>query len=250
MTDTGTVDTTSTVVTLKYILLSKVTSVRIQPIHNMFQHVGPVKLVLEQNLQHHSTLTVGDKLTVYYRGSEHSLVVKDLTLDSDKDIAEGGEGDVMGVMDVDVDHEKNEKISDKVDVHVVRGGTLINTDVVVDIDLSEEFQHNENLSTEKQLHAVSSGGRKLGGPPIGTVTNTDSSSTALGAISGDTESSPEPAFVLPEKEPEIGPGVVTCRVCVVVFVCCHIVVTSACSVPSCFSSYLFVYYSLSLFCIL
>ena len=117
-------------VTLKYVLLPKVTSTRIQPMLNLFSQVGPVKDVLEENLRCHSTLSVGDVLTVYYRGAKHKLIVREICLDSDDDSTlEDGEK-----------NNENEKI--------VRGGSLINTDVVVDIDISQEYlRHNTEKET-------------------------------------------------------------------------------------------------------
>ena len=53
---------------IKFVLLPKCTFAKLQPKHNKFFEVGPVKLFLEQNLQFHTTLTVGDLITVSYRG--------------------------------------------------------------------------------------------------------------------------------------------------------------------------------------
>ena len=136
-------------VTLKYVLLSKVTNVRIQPLNNLFSHVGPVKLVLEENLKYHTTLSVDDVLTIYYRGKQHKLIVKDITLQSDKE-----DDDKM-----EVEHGSIEKRN------VVRGGTLVNTDLVVDIDVSEEYRQKEieeALTSNIVSGSVTSRGRRLG----------------------------------------------------------------------------------------
>lgn len=53
---------------IKYVRLSKCTFAKLQPKHNNFIEVGPVKMCLEENLRFHTTLTVGDVLTVWYRG--------------------------------------------------------------------------------------------------------------------------------------------------------------------------------------
>ena len=87
---------------IKYVRLPKITYVKFEPKMNEFFAVGPVKLCLEENLRQHSTLTVGDILTVWYKGKSHVLSVVDM---------------------------KPEAM-----------GTLIDTDVEVDLDLSTEYK--------------------------------------------------------------------------------------------------------------
>lgn len=53
---------------IKFVLLPKCTFAKLQPKHNNFIEVGPVKQCLEENLRFHTTLSVGDQLTVWYRG--------------------------------------------------------------------------------------------------------------------------------------------------------------------------------------
>lgn len=173
-------------ISLKYVLLSKVNKVRIQPVHNLFANVGPVKQVLEENLRYHSTLTVNDVLTVYYRGKEHVLTVRDMCLDSDnEEKIEEEEENKMEVDESITDADATDMINNKTDALSavgrggatagVRGGSLINTDVVVDIDVSEEYL-NQPQQKPQQSAAIgagedysgsvsvgSSGGRKLGG---------------------------------------------------------------------------------------
>mmetsp|Transcript_24416 Transcript_24416/g.41350 ORF Transcript_24416/g.41350 Transcript_24416/m.41350 type:complete len:489 (+) Transcript_24416:87-1553(+) len=169
-------------VTLKYVLLSKVSSVRIQPVRNLFSQVGPIKLVLEENLRHHSSLSLGDVLTVYYRGSEHTLVVKDLTLESDQ--REEKDDDVMDEEDVsDVKHTKD---IDK----GYRGGTLINTDVVVDIDVSEEYlQQQQQEQAEAQKVQAS---KVVGGAATGRTTGGEFPSSSGHRLGGSSVSRPHP----------------------------------------------------------
>lgn len=90
---------------VKYIRLHKITYVKFQPILNKFFNLGPVKLVLEQNLRFHATLTLGDEVTVWHRGESYELRVTDI----------------------------------KPGTH----GTLIDTDVEVDLDLSDEYLQSE-----------------------------------------------------------------------------------------------------------
>lgn len=54
---------------IKFVLLPKCTFAKLQPKHNNFIEVGPVKQCLEENLRFHTTLSVGDQLTVWYRGT-------------------------------------------------------------------------------------------------------------------------------------------------------------------------------------
>lgn len=102
-------------VSIKYVQLAKCSYAKLQPIHNTFFEVGPVKLCLEENLRFHSTLTVGDVLTVWYRGKAHQLVVVEMKPDTK--------------------------------------GSLVNTDVEIDLELSQEYlqrQQKENEYKQQQ----------------------------------------------------------------------------------------------------
>jgi len=46
-----------------------------QPVRNSFSQVGPIKMVLEDNLRLHAALSVGDIIVVWYRGTSHELRV-------------------------------------------------------------------------------------------------------------------------------------------------------------------------------
>ena len=77
-------------ITIKYVKLSKVTYVKLQPKFNQFFSVEQIKMVLEKNLQFHSTLTLGDVITVWFRGFAHPLKIiemkpfnKGILLDTD-----------------------------------------------------------------------------------------------------------------------------------------------------------------------
>lgn len=103
------------IVSLKYVALPKITSVQFQPKLNLFSQIGPIKLILEENLQQHATLTLGDVLTVWYRGQSHDLIVTDL---------------------------------DPKDESLHYGGTVIDTNIEVNLDYSEEYlrsQPSQNL---------------------------------------------------------------------------------------------------------
>lgn len=87
---------------IKYILLPKCSYVKLRPKLNRFFEVQPVKRCLEENLLQHTTLTVGDLITVWYRGVAHPMIV--------------------------------------VEMKPEQAGSLKDTDIEVDLDLSEEFQ--------------------------------------------------------------------------------------------------------------
>ena len=54
----------------------KCTFAQLQPVHNSFSQVGPVKMVLEENLRRHVTLSIGDILQVSLElGRYHSILV-------------------------------------------------------------------------------------------------------------------------------------------------------------------------------
>ena len=78
---------------IKYVKLPKISYVKLEPTFNTFFKVEQVKMVLEENLKFHSTLTVGDIITVWYRGQAHPLKVvemkpfdKGILLDTDVEV--------------------------------------------------------------------------------------------------------------------------------------------------------------------
>jgi Ubiquitin fusion degradation protein UFD1/UBX domain len=73
--------------------LPKISYVKLEPTFNTFFKVEQVKMVLEENLKFHSTLTVGDVITVWFRGQAHPLKVvemkpfdKGILLDTDVEV--------------------------------------------------------------------------------------------------------------------------------------------------------------------
>jgi hypothetical protein len=81
------------IVSIKYVKLSKVTYVKVQPKFNTFFKVEQIKMVLEENLKFHSTLTIGDIITVWFRGEAHPLRIvemkpfeKGILLDTDVEV--------------------------------------------------------------------------------------------------------------------------------------------------------------------
>jgi hypothetical protein len=108
-------------VTLKYIVLPKITAVQFQPKLNLFSQLGPIKLILEENLQQHTTLTLGDTLTIWSRGQAHEIVVTDL--------------------------EPKDEL-----VHC--GGTVIDTNIEVSLEYSQEYLHK--IQTETQINSSTS----------------------------------------------------------------------------------------------
>lgn len=101
-------------VQIKYIRMNKLTYVKLRPIDNRFSTIVPIKNMLTENLIKHATLTKGDMLSVWYRGEEHRLRV----------------------------------IETKPEDH----GSLIETDLEVDLDVSEEYSRKseEEQSIKKQ----------------------------------------------------------------------------------------------------
>lgn len=51
---------------------------KLQPKYNQFFTVEQIKMVLEKNLQFHSTLTLGDIITVWFRGIAHPLKITEM----------------------------------------------------------------------------------------------------------------------------------------------------------------------------
>lgn len=117
---------TAGTVTAKYIRLPKVTQVKLQPKQNSFYSIENVKLMLEDNLKHHSTLTVGDIVTVWYRGQRYTLTVSAMQPEPQ--------------------------------------GSLIDTDVEVDLDESVEYKQHIQKEEEvaKLAAAAAPSGHVLG----------------------------------------------------------------------------------------
>lgn len=93
-------------VEIKYVLLPKCTYVKLRPKLNRFFEVQPVKRCLEENMLLHTALSVDDVITVWYRGVAHPMVVVEMRPD--------------------------------------RAGSLKDTDIEVDLDLSEELQQQRS----------------------------------------------------------------------------------------------------------
>lgn len=90
---------------VKYVVMPKASYAKLRPLNNAFSSVKPVKAMLEENLRFHSTLSVGDLLTVWYRGVPHNLRVCEM---KPKDYA-----------------------------------SLVDTDVTIDLDVSEEYMQKK-----------------------------------------------------------------------------------------------------------
>merc|ERR1719267_243736 len=101
-------------VRIKFIRMTKLEYVKLRPLDNRFSTIAKVKSMLTQNLTKHATLTKGDILSVWYKGDEHRLRV----------------------------------IETKPEDH----GSLIETDLEVDLDVSEEYSRKseEEQSIKKQ----------------------------------------------------------------------------------------------------
>lgn len=93
------------VVDIKYVLLPKCKGVKLRPLRNRFFEVLAVKRCLEENLMFHTALSLGDTITVWFRGTAHPLRVCEL--------------------------------------HPDAAVSLVDTDVEVDLDTSEELQQKQ-----------------------------------------------------------------------------------------------------------
>mmetsp|Transcript_11107 Transcript_11107/g.18639 ORF Transcript_11107/g.18639 Transcript_11107/m.18639 type:complete len:239 (-) Transcript_11107:2071-2787(-) len=58
---------------IKFVVLAKCSYAKLKPKYNRFFDVGPIKLCLEENLRFHTALSVGDELTVWYRGKHWNI---------------------------------------------------------------------------------------------------------------------------------------------------------------------------------
>ena len=107
-------------VAIKYVRLPTARFARLQPLHNLFSSVAAVKEVLEQNLRFHTTLTAGDLVTIWFRGTAHALCVVEVRHAR----AAGDKG----------------ADSDMSDEPTAGGCSLVDTDVEIDLDVSQEYQ--------------------------------------------------------------------------------------------------------------
>lgn len=104
---------------IKFIRMTKLEYVKLRPLDNRFSTIAKVKSMLTQNLTNHATLTKGDILSVWYKGDEHRLRV----------------------------------IETKPEDH----GSLIDTDLEVDLDVSEEHirkSEEEKSPTEQETGVI------------------------------------------------------------------------------------------------
>lgn len=158
--------------TIKYVRLGKISYVKLQPTFNTFFKVEQVKMVLEDNLKFHSTLTLGDIITVWYRGIAHPLKVIEM------------------------------KPSDK--------GVLLDTDVEVDLDNSLENKRitdEEAAAEEAQSKVDSDNGHKQGGYKLSSSssihTGSEYSPSPVGAsASAPVQTASETSTVTLPSEPE------------------------------------------------
>jgi len=111
--DTNSTNAAAAIIRIKYMILPKCVFARLRPREHRFFDVSLVKLCLEENLRHHSALSVGDELSVWSRGVEHHLVVTELKPE--------------------------------------RHCSLVNTDVEIEMELSEEYTAlQQQLSGQQQ----------------------------------------------------------------------------------------------------
>lgn len=145
---------------VKYVRMSKVSFVKFQPKAHHFSNVGPVKAVLEENLRSHSALSLGDVVTVWYRGKPHVLKVIEMKPES--------------------------------------FGSLLDTDVEVDIDVSEEYVSH----TAEQRNITGN---------IGKISTVSASIPAI-SDSNATSAIKDSDLKIPEEPSANAPGTIACRV--------------------------------------
>ena len=130
-------------VDIRYVRLPKIKLVKFQPVLNRFFNLGPVKLVLEQNLRFHTTLSLGDLVTVWHRGMSYELRVADMFPEP--------------------------------------FGSLIDTDVEVELGLSDEYVKSDEYAQEMQKAAAKSEPVSSSLPsstPVRTPSSSSSSSSS------------------------------------------------------------------------
>lgn len=171
-------------ISIKYVTMPKATYVCFQPLRSAFQAVGPVKQCLEENLRYHSALSVGDLVTVWYRGTPHTLRVQRMKPG--------------------------------------HFGTLLQTDVEVDIDTSEEYNRIPQAGKvrgrqeQEQARGVVQGaaegaGAAAAGPFASAAAAAASTSAAVAVVFPTPVAVAEEPLELPEEPTPEEVGVVACR---------------------------------------
>lgn len=163
-------------VTIKYVRLPKVQHVKLQPLENKFFGLENVKLMLEDNLKHHSTLTIGDIVTVWHRGDKFTLKVSD--------------------------------------IDPANHGTLIDTDVEVDLDESVEYKkHLQQEETAKAESAARAPPGQVLGSAATSITSAPVALPAPAPATARTTNEILPANSIPlDPEPDVATeGVINCK---------------------------------------
>ena len=93
-------------INMKFVILPKVNYIKFRPKENKFFNIIQVKLCLEENLKYHTTISLNDVIAIWYKGESYEMSVVHM-LPEDK-------------------------------------GTLVDADVEVDLDHSEEFSNPIN----------------------------------------------------------------------------------------------------------
>ena len=124
---------------LRYFVLPKVTYLKFKPKFSDFYNIEKIKIALEQNLAYHTSITLHDLITIKYRGQNYPLAVTEVKPQ-------------------------------------VRYGSLINTDVEVDFEYSE--QYDQHLSQQQQVTSTMS--QTANQPAV----NSASGATSASAMSG------------------------------------------------------------------
>ena len=159
-------------IAIKYVKLSKITYVKLQPKFNQFFAVEQIKMVLEKNLQFHSTLTLGDVITVWFRGIAHPLKIIEM-----KPFDKGILLDTDVVVDLDNSLE-NSKISDNLNGNEVKAGNAKKSEKAGSQGKEESTRNNtfpitKNSNLENIFHSTI--GNTLGNIDSTKETHSDSS---------------------------------------------------------------------------
>lgn len=124
---------------VKYVRLPKVTLVKFQPVENRFYGLEDVKLILEENMRHHSALTLGDVVTIWHRGKKYLLKVTHILPEAQ--------------------------------------GSLIDTNV--EVDFEESVEHKAHQSTSEATNSQVQGGHILGSSNSSIVGTSNQTASAL-----------------------------------------------------------------------
>lgn len=191
-------------VVIKYVRLPKITYVKLEPIANSFFQVEPVKMMLEENLRFHSTLTMGDLMTVWFRGVAHRLRVVEMKPDT--------KGTLIDT-DVEVELTESQEMQKKQGEITAGSSSVTSNGATVDrnVTTSGVFKLASSISTNTTANTNATSNKQVTTSSSVSGKSAGSSSSGVNSVTGSDSGVAIPTLGLPA-EPAPGDDVIHVRV--------------------------------------